>query len=538
MPVQTSSASAPFRSPVPAPATSQGPSSARWLGIGYAGWLWMIAGVGIAARLEQYFFNRSLWLDESLMALNLLHRSFAQLTRPLDYQLVAPLAWLFAEKSCSLLLGPRELSLRLVAIVGGIAAVLIVALLARRLLTPRASLIALALFALSPPLIYYSSELKPYGSDPAFCGLLWLLGFWVLRGRPSALKLTVLALAGAASFWFCHPVLFVTCGFAAAIFVAALPRRDWARMARFAPVFLTWAASFAVDYWFTLRSSSHNVGLPHAYPFFTFPLRLSTLDTALQSIFGMQQTGIAVLLGVTLFAAVAGALHFWRQDRPGSCFIALPLLLALAASSLHLYPLPGRFYLFFSPALFLLVGAGVEEVWGLARTRALPAALLLLLFFQPVVATAQVVRHHMPAEELRPVLQYVQSHQQPGDTWYIYSYATTMYEYNAEAYGLKGANVVLGGSFRHPAHERKDWDVFQEDFSKLRGRRVWVIFSHNWSSNGVDEPAYALHVLDGIGTRKDAHLEYGAAAYLYELRPVAPGASSAGPSLVNPPLGK
>ena len=531
MPLQTSSAPAQT---APPPAGVAQPTSRAWLGLGYARWLWILVAVGVAVRLEQYLFNRSLWLDESLMALNLLHRSFAQLTKPLDYQLVAPLAWLFAEKICSLLLGPRELSLRLVAFFGGTLAVVLVSVLARRLLAPRAALVAVALFVLSPPLIYYSSELKPYGSDPAACGLLWLLGFWVLSGRASGLKLAVLALAGAALLWFSHPVLFVACGFGAAVFVICLEDRSWARLARFLPVFALWAISFAVDYWLTLRTSSQNVGLPHAYPFFTFPFRLSTLDAALESVFGMQQTEVALLLGVTLFAAVVGTLHFWRKDRAGCCFLALPIGFALAASSRHLYPLPGRFYLFFSPALFLLVGAGVEEIWQIARSRALPAALLLLLFFQPVVSTAQVVRHHMPAEELRPVLQYVQAHQQTGDTWYIYYYATTMYQYYAEAYGLKGDKVVLGGSFRHPAHERKDWDVFQDDFSRLRGRRVWVIFSHNWAGNGLDEPAYALHLLDSMGVRKDEHLEYGAAAYLYDLRPT----SAAGASRANLPATK
>lgn len=537
MPVETSSPSALIQNSASNAEGARQPSPAGWLGIGYARSLWIMAALGAAVRLEQYMFNRSLWLDESLMALNLLHRSFAQLTKPLDYQLVAPLAWLFAEKSCVALFGPRELSLRLVAIVGGILALVLLALLARRLLSPRAALVTVSLFALSPPLVYYSSELKPYGSDPAASALLWLLGFWALRRPPSGLKLSVLAITGAALLWFSHPVLFVACGFASAVIAASLADRDWTRVARFGPVFAVWAASFAVDYWLTLRTSSQNVGLPHVYPFFTLPIRLSTLDMALQSVLGLQQPAITLLLGVTLFAAVIGVLYFWMQDRPGCCFLVLPLFFALAASSCHLYPLPGRFYLFFSPALFLLVGAGVEEICRTASSRAVPAALLLLLFFQPLVTTAQVVRHHMPAEELRPVLQYVQGHQQPGDTWYVYYYARTMYQYYAEAYGFKGDNVVLGRAFRRPARG-KNWDVFQEDFSRLPRQRVWIIFSHNWTSNGVDEPAYALHILDSLGIRKDAHLEYGAAAYLYDLRrdPAAGGAPAISPS--NLPVGK
>jgi len=41
--------------------------------------------VGIVLRLRYYAFNRSLWLDESLLALNLIHRSYRQLLKPLDY---------------------------------------------------------------------------------------------------------------------------------------------------------------------------------------------------------------------------------------------------------------------------------------------------------------------------------------------------------------------------------------------------------------------------------------------------------------------
>src|SRR5579864_232394 len=279
----------------PAKAGMQPNTSSTWLGISYARWLWIVSGVGIAVRLEQYLFNRSLWLDESLMVLNLLHRSLAQLARPLDYQLVAPLAWLYAEKYCQLLFGPSELSFRLVAIVGGSLAMVVMALLAHRLLAPRAALVAAGLFALSPALIYYPSELKPYGSDPAVCGLLWLLGFWSLRA-PSPIRLTVLALVGAALFWFCHPVLFVAAAFGVAVLISCLAHRDARRFAGFVPVFLAWAASFGADYWLTLRTSSHNQALPHAYPFFTSPLRFPMMDMAIQSIFTLQQNPATLLL--------------------------------------------------------------------------------------------------------------------------------------------------------------------------------------------------------------------------------------------------
>jgi hypothetical protein len=49
-------------------------------------------------------------------------------------------------------------------------------------------------------------------------------------------------------------------------------------------------------------------------------------------------------------------------------------------------------------------------------------------------------------------------------------------------------------------------------------RRVWVVFSHVWLAEGVDEQRLFLMKLDGMGTRLDAKRAAGASAYLYDLR--------------------
>jgi hypothetical protein len=46
--------------------------------------------IGIILRLIQYGINRSLWLDESLLALNIVNKSLSELLRPLDYNQIAP----------------------------------------------------------------------------------------------------------------------------------------------------------------------------------------------------------------------------------------------------------------------------------------------------------------------------------------------------------------------------------------------------------------------------------------------------------------
>jgi hypothetical protein len=48
----------------------------------------LLAGIGF--RLIQFFTARSLWLDESMLGLNIASRSLGELLRPLDYNQVAP----------------------------------------------------------------------------------------------------------------------------------------------------------------------------------------------------------------------------------------------------------------------------------------------------------------------------------------------------------------------------------------------------------------------------------------------------------------
>ena len=61
-------------------------------------WAWSAILVGVVVRVWQYGLNRSLWVDEACCALNLIHRQYAELLRPLDYHQGAPLGFLFVER--------------------------------------------------------------------------------------------------------------------------------------------------------------------------------------------------------------------------------------------------------------------------------------------------------------------------------------------------------------------------------------------------------------------------------------------------------
>lgn len=451
-----------------------------------------------------------------MMALNVLHRSFAGLLQPLDFHLVGPIAWLFATRACSLLLGKGELALRLPQIIAGVISVLAVLLLGKRVLSPRALCVAVGWFALSLPLIYYSSELKPYGSDPALAALLWLAAFWALA-KPTRGRIAVLAVWGALALWYSHPAVFVLAGLGFTILWSTLAEGGWRRLAPFLPALLLWCASFAANYAFFLRASSHDKLQLNNYP----PLRLSLwhfaeVEKTLEMIFALQQNPFTILLGVALFAFCVGCVYYWRHNRMAISLLLSPLFFSLLASSLHLYPTVGRFYLFFTPAMALLIAAGAEALLqaGAATRLPLGAVLLLLLFLQPVLSAREVMAHPMDADEMRSILVYAQQHEQPSDAWYVYCYARYAYWYYAEVYGLKGNDVEIGGCF-----QGNNRDVFQEDAARLRGRRVWVLISDPGRMGGADEFSMLLQAFNDAGARRQTYWQKGAAAFLYDMKP-------------------
>jgi hypothetical protein len=486
--------------------------------------IWLLVACGLGVRLQQYLHNRSLWLDEAMMALNVLHRSFHQLTEKLTYSLVAPIGWLWLEKLCQLVLGKGELALRLVSVLASAAALLLTAWLAAQVLNRRAQVLAVALVAFHPSLIYYATELKPYATDVAVAVLLWCATFWVLR-RAAAARLIVFALAGVLAVWLSHPAVFVLAGIGVTLTAHFAARGAWRRLAAMLAVFSAWGISFIAEYVLALRQSSSNPGLLNTYPFVHFPPRhFANLDEVVRTAFAWQQEPWALALsGVVLFAFLVGAWQMLQRQRLALWLLASPVLVALLASALHHYPVLLRFMLFATPAVLVVAAAGVEAIRQSAAGSAVSAGgiLLFLLLLQPLFTTAEYVVRPIEAEEFKAALKYTLAHRHDGDVFYIYCYARHHFEYYQELYGLSGLTVVQGSCFRAGMKNHafvRNWNFLRDDFSKLQGqKRVWLLFTHDAPVDGLDEKAYALRFLNEEGRLLDAHYENGATAFLYDL---------------------
>ena len=141
-------------------------------------WWWGLICLGVVVRIFQYLFNRSLWLDEAGLAVNIVNRSFLELFRPLDCQQAAPIGFLLVEKCLVQLFGNNEYVLRLFPFICGVASLFLFYKLTRDYIQTRTVLLPVGLLAISALQVRYSSEVKQYSTDMAVALLLYNITFW------------------------------------------------------------------------------------------------------------------------------------------------------------------------------------------------------------------------------------------------------------------------------------------------------------------------------------------------------------------------
>ena len=482
--------------------------------------IWLIVGFGIMIRFIQYLADRSLWLDESLLVLNITHRTFAGLLQPLDNGQAAPVGFLLLERLVVQIFGSSEYALRLVPFLAGCVALVLFYRVAVACIKPEAVPIALLLFAISGPLIYYSSEVKQYSCDVAIALLLLLMAIDVYPKKLTALRVAILAVVGAGALWFSHPAVFVLGGIGAGLGLCCILKRDWKYLRSLLVVYLCWTVSFISNYLVSLRYISSNQALQGFWNDAYMPLlphSLSDLHWFIDTFFTIFQNPVGLgpyAAGIAALLFLVGSVVLYRARRERFWLLLAPIFLALFASGLHKYPFGGRLLLFAAPVLILLIAHGLQQVSArVGNGRIATVAILGVLCIDPVISATYMVVRPSTKEEVRPALAYIHAHMQPGDLLYVYYGAQYAFEYYQEDNKYAIQQYQIGTS------ARDNWNAYVDELNRLRGnQRVWFLFSHVRRKEGVDEEKFFLYQLDQIGPRLDTFTVTGASVYLYNLK--------------------
>lgn len=422
-------------------------------------------GLGLVLRLIEYAWNRSLWVDEASLALNVLDLPWPELLQPLRHNQAAPPGFLALTKTVTMVADRGELALRFIPLLGGLVSVILFVHVARKVLDRKALLLATFLFAISGHLVYYSAEFKQYSVDLATClGLTWL--FFVSLDNPlGKARIAVLIAAGSTAVWLSHASVFVLFAGGIVLQAAAINRGSRKRMLQLSLVGSTWLLSFAALYTLNLRHVSHNGSLEEFWSHSFMPLGLPAIPWTIQKMLGLFANPVGLTaVGLTCVCFVWGTRDVFAKSPRKALVLVLPILAAFLASAAHRYPFNGRLLLFTVPAVLICVSRGASRIASHARNQArwLSVAFVALLVFHPAVSAVRGALRGPGREEVRPVLKYVDAEAEPGDRLYVYYGARNPFRYYRKRMDLPDLRIEYG------EEARNNWDSYKSDVCSLK----------------------------------------------------------------------
>ena len=538
--------------------------------------------VGIALRLIHYLLDRSLWIDEAFVALNLIERPFDELLEPLKYNQAAPVGFLWITKLLMLGLGDNEYVLRLFPFLSAIAALFLFYWVAKWFSTLPVLAIAISLFALSDRAIYYAAELKQYSSDITLALAAYCLAIALYQKPPNIYRSALVAILGAIFIWISHPVVFVLAGTGSTLLVLALLEKNFNKIKQYIAVFFVWLVSFIAFYQISLTKLISNDALQSSWggshdSFMPFPPTNSVeAKWFIDKFFEIFDYPVGIhLSGIAALAFIFGCVTLFKEQRAKLFIVLTPVLFTAIASGLHKYPFKGQLLLFIIPAVLLVVAEGAMEIVRVTRPKhqLLGVAFVALLFFYPVYYAAlnlndpdryPAFEYQRVREDIKPVLDYVEENYRSGDRIYVYYAAQYAVKYYLDRYSfadLQQGEPVLASTPENwfepvlPSYppklivgeySRDDWQTFIEELRQLQksdkpngqgdspdrrkttsdaevsraSRRVWLIFAHAVDRRSeLDEEDVFLGFANTLGKQIDSYQGVEAAAYLYDFSP-------------------
>ena len=475
--------------------------------------------LGFALRLRQYLTGRSLWLDEAMLALNIVNRNFIDLFKPLDYDQGAPVGFLLVEKIFNVLFGEHEFVLRFFPFVVGIAAFGLFYLLLRRTVSGIGLLTGLAIFAVSPELITYTSEVKQYILDVAVTVLLLYLTLPLLENRVEKHSYFYLGLAGIVTLWFSHPALFVLAGIGFGLLVQVLQRRERSQVSTLLLTGFAWLANLGLLYFVSLRNLTQNRFLREYWQENFIPVPPWS-DWGWFGIFfkGLiqNQIGITISAWLVLILLLLGFIYLFIKNKIYASILLAIFIFTSIASTLWLYPLGGRFSLFLVPAVIIVISQSLETIEFRLRVNRILSKLVVVsvasyLLYAPTSGAIKNFRVPVFYEHIRPSMAALSEDWQEGDALFVSNGAVPAFRFYAERYGL--------GDVAYQTSDASDYlepSKILSHIEPLDGKpRVWVLITHVYERNNFNEKDFLLNYLDTIGHKKREFRSAGTSVYLF-----------------------
>ena len=482
--------------------------------------IYFFIAVGIVLRLYYFFLNRSLWIDEVYLSSGIVMKEISDLlSGNLMYYQKAPLLFLLIQKFCTILFGNNEFSLRVFPLICSVASLFFMAPVAKYFLPKNFSWLAIAIIALSGPLIHHSAEAKQYAADIMATSLVLLL-YVKAKINDTTKAIVLLAAIGALTIWVSFPIIFIMTGIGTALAVPAVRQKSKKLLFKYGAVSLIWLISFATSYFLITKKFAESewtvywfnyykyfISIPQTFQELTwlpqrlyrmlgYPMglwwKLPSVETTIFS------TVLKLGAAFSFIVLLCGIFNVIRMKKHVLVLLS-PFFFVLVANSLRLYPLGDRFWVFLAPIITILIAMGVSLLCRNVKSKLVTNALPAILLMGPIVTSAQLFideKEFLPEKRSsqRQTLDYIQANFKPGDVLYVYYTAKpgyilykTFYQYNFP--------VILDPDHRLETNNYKEYfSKIKQDLGDLHSvKRIWLLFNYDFQTDigeAIDTPEW------------------------------------------------
>jgi|688.fasta_scaffold12614_1 hypothetical protein len=482
---------------------------------------------GVSFSLIQFFYNRSLWLDEAMLANNIIERNFWELTKPLDYAQVAPILFLQIVKLFATLIPNSEFGLRLFPLLCYWASLFFFYKLSKLILKRHSAItLSITLFIFNYILIYYSSELKQYMADVFVC--LVLFYFSIKKSNSIEKDYLLFIILGSTLVFLSNitPIILLSCGIYLVYNNLSYPlKRGSLKILSF--IFSSWFISFLIYFTFFIYNhptknamlsywQNENAFLPinplnaNFYDFL-----LAKMKMIFYTLLNLKKMGGIVFFILYLIGAISLG---YKKNFGLGLFVFFPIMVHLLLSAVKLYPFDLRLILYLAPFFILTISIGFDNLLGYASNifknknihllGFLPSFFFIIYFFY---------KSSFPIEneEIKKAFRYIGHYVKPQDQIYIYYSAIPAFKYYKSINHFSPGNPLVFG-----VTPDSDKSNFIDQIKNMQGR-TWFLFSHPFNN----DDKFLIQQMDSLGFHQLQTLRtYGASVFLYQMdKPIASG---------------
>ena len=444
--------------------------------------------LGVLTSLIDLLNNKSLWLDEACLALNIVSRSYLELLAPLADNQSAPIGFLFTEKLLTNIFGPHDWALKIFPFFSFIVSIILFFFLNKRLFkSVKIALFSCALFSLNFTLINYSTEVKQYSID-VLIAISIVLASLKFNTNKNKLSIFLYTCIGAIAIWYSNVAVIMLVTAAIYNIYYSLFNNDKKDLSVYIPISI-WLASFITYYVLFIYNNPHtdymvNYWNAHFLPnnIFSQEFYIFLYDKVRMIFANLLHTND--LWAIALFFYSIGIFLLLKEKKMNHLYIlCFPIIVHLGLSFLHLYPFEGRFLLYQIPFVIIPISYGVILISSYSKNYHVSRIIICLLLIYTFGPFGLIQSSSSSEEEMKKSLAFVNTHISSADHIYVYYSSAPAFKFYKDKYhNITKNNEINFGSFGRGNPEKyiSEIESISDD--------IWLIFSHMHTEGFPDKP--------------------------------------------------